>query len=146
MSYIPFSEMGIFLKSGVSCSAVTNYWPPLSFIIKVAIYKSFGFNSGFVTYLDYILSIHLYSLSFFVNLFISSGIYSIHLYRRICQCVYSKKNFEFLNFFEPMKSYRFGDFAYPNSDNYALKFIMHGIPLIVERTLIYQNKWIWLLY
>jgi len=48
----------------VSRVAMTDCWPPFSFIIDVLVDKSLGFNSRFMTYLDYVLSIHYFTLSF----------------------------------------------------------------------------------
>jgi len=43
---------------------MTDYRPPFSFVIDVLVDKSLGFNSRIVTYLDYVLSIHYFTISF----------------------------------------------------------------------------------
>ena len=48
---------------GVRRAAMTDSWPPFSFIIDMLVDKSLGFNSRFMTYLDYVLSIHYFALS-----------------------------------------------------------------------------------
>ena len=63
--------------SGVSLGAMTDYRPPFSLIIDVLVDKSLGFNSCFMAYFDYVLSIHYFTLSFvninnFWNLLVSS--------------------------------------------------------------------------
>jgi hypothetical protein len=78
--------MAFFVISGVSRAAVTDYWPLLSFIIKVTIYKCLGFNSGFMTYLDYVLSIHFYSLSLLICSSVPESI--VFIYIDVCAYVF----------------------------------------------------------
>ena len=98
MSYIRFADMAVFVISGVSRMAVTDYWPLLSFIIKVTIYKSFGFSSGFMTYLYYILSIHLI---LFLSLLICSLVPEsiVFIYIDVCACVFIPKKCKIRYFF-----------------------------------------------
>jgi hypothetical protein len=77
MSYAVFTDILSFMIPTLSLAAMTDYWPPFSFIIDVLVDKSLGFNSCFVTYLDYVLSIHYFTLSLsnfnnFWNLLVSS--------------------------------------------------------------------------
>jgi hypothetical protein len=63
VSYSGFSALPGWTIAVVSRAAMTDYRPPFSFVIDVLIYKSLGFNSRFVAYLDYVLSIHYFVLS-----------------------------------------------------------------------------------
>jgi hypothetical protein len=63
VSYAVFSDMLGMMIPRVSRAAMTDYWPPFSFIIDVLVDKSLGFNSCFVAYLDYVLSVHYLALS-----------------------------------------------------------------------------------
>jgi len=63
VSYTCFSELHGLMVPGVSWAAMTDNWPPFSLIIDMLVDKSLGFNSRFMTYLDYVLSIHYFALS-----------------------------------------------------------------------------------
>lgn len=63
MSYAVFSDILSLMKPSLSLAAMTDYWPPFSFIIDVLVDKSLGFNSCLVAYLDEVLSIHYFALS-----------------------------------------------------------------------------------
>ena len=52
------------MVAAVSGAGMTDYRPPFSVVIDVPVDESLGFNSCFVTYPDYVLSIHYFTLSF----------------------------------------------------------------------------------
>jgi len=101
VSYSGFSDVPDRMAAAVSRAAMADYRPPFGFVIDVLVDKGLGFNSCFAAYLDYVLSIHYYSLSFF-NFFITSRIFILHLCRRKNLPVYSKKFSHFWYFFGPV--------------------------------------------
>jgi hypothetical protein len=64
VSYAVFSNLLCLMIPALSLAAMTDYWPPFSFVIDVLVDKSLGFNSCLAAYLDYVLSIHYFALSF----------------------------------------------------------------------------------
>jgi len=63
VSYAGFSDLPGLMMPCVRWAAMTDNRPLFSFIIDMPVDKSLGFNSRFMTYLDYVLSIHYFTLS-----------------------------------------------------------------------------------